>query len=87
MTAYNYEEVYKQADATAAEIVSRVKACEIAGRIDKPTVIVSRDLWELLRGAPSVDVTYYIDGSVTLCGYEVKVCEGRNVLFVGYDIL
>lgn len=54
----------------------------------KPVVIMSKDILNLLKYATSEAIALHRDDDIpTICGYKIQMAHGENVLCVGINLL
>ena len=52
-----------------------------------PTVFISNDVLHTIA-AGTYHALYCHDGKTkTICGYEIKIAAGENVLYIGYNLM
>ncbi len=88
----NYEANKREAEQIINHILHHADLFEYRNRI-KPTVFMSNDVLAKIAVYAREAVTYRIDKdfphaeAIAVCGYDVNLTFGKNVLHIGYRIL
>lgn len=82
----DYEVAKERADRILDTILQGVSYFEYYVRI-KPTVFMSHDVLAIVARYRNEAITSYKYGEpLTVCGYELKLALGKNMLYLGYQL-
>lgn len=82
----DYKVVKEKSDRILETILQGASYFEHCVRI-KPTVFMSHDvLWIITRANMDAVTSYKYGEPLTVCGYDIKMTFGENVLYLGYEL-
>jgi hypothetical protein len=82
---YRCKNEKKLADLYIERIMSCLASIYGYGIQENPVVIISPDIQEILKNAEKINEKFRDSKIAMICGCEVKIVPGKNILYVGFD--